>query len=69
MWKNKDQRTANFVKSTHLGKTPTIVSMKQAQLTVFEYVGNKTLGQILTAGSLGTNEIQYIKNKWATFWT
>lgn len=55
MWKNKDQRTTNFVKSTHLGKTPTTVSMKQAQLSVFEYAGSKTLGQILTADSLGTN--------------
>lgn len=29
--------------------------MKQAQLSVLEYAGNKTLGQILTAVSLGTN--------------
>lgn len=29
--------------------------MKQAHLSILEYAGNKTLGQILTAVSLGTN--------------
>lgn len=29
--------------------------MKQAQLSVLEYAGKKTLGQILTAVSLGPN--------------
>lgn len=55
MWKNKDQRITNFVKSAHLEKTPAIVSIKQAHLSVWEYADNKTLGQILTAVSLGAN--------------